>query len=104
MVSSKSDEIVIDGRDLLSSIRIGVKMPRMFGVRMTIATWLFNLAGFVGGLNVVVDADSEEYDADDESTWVRHSEPTSRGGDIVLVRYPEGYRLRHHGETVWSEP
>ncbi len=104
MVSSKSDEIAIDGRDLLSSIRINVKMPRMLGVRMTIATWLFNLAGFVSGTNVVIDVNGEEYDADDESTWVRHSERTSTGGDIVLVRYPEGYRLRHHGETVWREP
>jgi len=60
MVSSKSDEIIIDGRDLLTSIRIGVKMPRMFGLRMTIATWLFKLAGFVSSLNVVVEADDDE--------------------------------------------
>uniref|UniRef100_A0A1A7GCZ4 Putative membrane protein n=1 Tax=biofilter metagenome TaxID=1070537 RepID=A0A1A7GCZ4_9ZZZZ len=60
MVSGKSDEIIIDGRDLLTSIRIGVKMPRMFGLRMTIATWLFKLAGLVSGLNVFVEADDDE--------------------------------------------
>lgn len=60
MVSSKSDEIVIDGRDLLSSIRIGVKMPRMFGLRMTVAMWLFNLAGRVSGMSVIVEVDGDE--------------------------------------------
>ncbi len=60
MASTKTDEIIIDGRDLISSINIGVKMPRMFGLRMTIATWLFTLAGLVGGLNVVVEVDDDE--------------------------------------------
>ncbi len=60
MASTKSDEIIIDGRDLIRSINIGVKMPRMFGLRMTAATWLFTLAGLVGGLNVVVEVDGDE--------------------------------------------
>lgn len=60
MVSSKSDEIVIDGRDLLTRIRIGVKMPRMFGLRMTLATWLFNLAGRVSGMSVIVEVDDDD--------------------------------------------
>ncbi|MCZ4500969.1 MAG: hypothetical protein JWQ74_3524 [Marmoricola sp.] len=37
-------------------------------------------------------------------TWLRFSEETPEGGQIVLVRYPEGYRLRYHGETVWTQP
>jgi uncharacterized membrane protein len=60
MASTKSDEIIIDGNDLISSIKIGVKMPRMFGLRMTVATWLFTLAGLVGGMNVVVEVDDDE--------------------------------------------
>ena len=40
----------------------------------------------------------------DASTWKRYSEETPEGGEIVLVRYPEGYRLRYHGETVWKQP
>lgn len=60
MASNKTDEIILDGRDLISSINIGVKMPRMFGLRMTIATWLFILAGLVGGMNVVVEVDDDK--------------------------------------------
>ncbi|PRD42165.1 hypothetical protein C5748_17010 [Phyllobacterium phragmitis] len=52
------DEIIIDGAELLSSIRIGVRMPRMFGLRMTLATWIFKLAGWVSGANVAVQIDS----------------------------------------------
>lgn len=52
-------EIIIDGRDLLSSLTIGIKMPPMFGPRMTVATWLFTLAGWVSGTNVVVEVDDE---------------------------------------------
>ncbi|MGO1160555.1 hypothetical protein ACTOV4_01195 [Brucella sp. C7-11G] len=59
MASTKSDEIIIDGNDLISSINIGVKMPRMFGLRMTVAMWLFKLAGQVSGMNVVVEVDDE---------------------------------------------
>ncbi|UGQ22192.1 hypothetical protein [Brucella anthropi] len=60
MASSKKNEIILDGRDLISSINIGVKMPHMFGLRMTVATWLFTLAGLVGGLNVDVGVNDVE--------------------------------------------
>lgn len=60
MASTKSDEILIDGNDLISSINIGVKMPRMFGLRMTVAMRLFKLAGQVSGMNVVVEVDDDE--------------------------------------------
>ncbi|KAA9369552.1 hypothetical protein [Ochrobactrum quorumnocens] len=60
MASRKTDEIVLDCRELISSINIGVKMPRMFGLRMAVATWLFKLAGLVSGVNVVVEADDDE--------------------------------------------
>lgn len=96
-------EITIDGRDLMQSIKVGVRMPRAFGFRMWVATQLFRMAGVASGMSVSVEVDSDDYDPDDASTWVRHSEPTPQGGEIVLVRYPEGYRLRHHGETVWRD-
>lgn len=60
MASSKKNEIILDGRDLISSINIGVKMPRMFGLRMTVATWMFSLAGLVSGMNVVIEVDGDE--------------------------------------------
>lgn len=60
MSSSEKNEIIVDGRELISSINIGVKMPRMFGLRMTVATWLFTLAGLIGGMNVVVEVDDNE--------------------------------------------
>jgi len=56
-------EIAIDGNELLGSIRIGVRMPRAFGLRMWIATCFFRLAGWASGMNVVVevgDADATD--------------------------------------------
>lgn len=52
-------EIIVDGGDLLRRVRIGVRMPRMFGPRMTVATWLFTLAGWISGTNVVVEVGDE---------------------------------------------
>jgi len=37
-------------------------MPRLFGPRMTVAMWLFQFAGLVSGLNVVVEVDDESAD------------------------------------------
>ncbi|WIC84694.1 hypothetical protein [Agrobacterium tumefaciens] len=59
MMARDCDEIIVDGSDLLRRLRIGVKMPRMFGPRMTVATWLFRLAGLVSGTNVVVEVDDD---------------------------------------------
>lgn len=52
-------EIVIDGKDLMASIRIGVRLPCAFGFRMWIATRLFELAGWVSGMNVVIEVEDE---------------------------------------------
>ncbi|EXL08621.1 hypothetical protein [Aquamicrobium defluvii] len=52
-------EIVFDGRELMSSVRIGIRMPRMFGLRMWVATRLFELAGWVSGTNMVVEIENE---------------------------------------------
>ncbi len=60
------NEIVIDGRDLLSSIRLGVRMPRAFGLRMWIATRLFELAGLISGATVVVEVDDDDAEQADE--------------------------------------
>ena len=54
-MAKDAGEITIDGGELIRSIHIGIRMPRMFGLRMTVATWLFNLAGLVSGTNVVVE-------------------------------------------------
>jgi hypothetical protein len=48
-------------------------------------------------------AENKAYNAEVASTWMRFSEKTDDDGEIVLVRYPEGYRLRYHGEVVWTQ-
>lgn len=62
------DEIILDGRELMSSIRIGVRLPRAFGLRMTIATYLFELAGWVSGTTVEIEIDDDELDAEPDLT------------------------------------
>lgn len=59
-MTRSAGEIIIDGRELMESIRIGVRMPRLFGARIWIATRLFELAGLVTGWNVVVEIEGDE--------------------------------------------
>lgn len=94
------NEITIDGRELLASVRIGVRMPRALGLRVWAATKLIELAALVSGFNVAAEVPNK-FDPDDAATWMRYSETTPEGGKVVLVRYPEGFRLRYDGETVW---
>lgn len=62
-MAKDAGEITIDGSELIRSIRIGIRVPRMLGLRMTVATWLFNLAGLVSGTNVVVEVDEDAPEA-----------------------------------------
>jgi hypothetical protein len=55
------DEIILNGREFLQSIRLRVRMPRMLGLRMWMATRLFQLAGFVSGTTVVIEIDDDEW-------------------------------------------
>lgn len=52
-------EITIDGRELMSAITMKVRMPRLFWFRMYAATRLFALAGWITGMNVVVEVEDE---------------------------------------------
>ena len=61
-MAKNAGEIVINGDELLHSLRIGIRMPRLFAPRMTVATWLFRLAGWVSGTNVVVEVDEDATD------------------------------------------
>jgi hypothetical protein len=56
-MAKDAGEIIVDGSELLHSLRIGIRMPRLFAPRMTVATWLFQLAGLVSGTNVVIEVD-----------------------------------------------
>ncbi|KQS84136.1 hypothetical protein [Rhizobium sp. Leaf386] len=47
--------------------------------------------------------ETKAFDPEVPDTYTRYSEETPDGGKIVLVRYPEGYRLRLNGEVVWRE-
>ena len=48
-------KIEIAASDLMAELRISVRLPRLFSLRMTIAASLFRLAGWVSGTNVVVE-------------------------------------------------
>jgi hypothetical protein len=54
------NEIVVDGRELMSTVTLSVRMPRLFGLRMWLATKLFELAATVTGFNVVIEVDDED--------------------------------------------
>ncbi len=88
--------IAIDGRELLSSIRIAVRMPRMLGPRMWLATKLFALAGLACGMNVAVDLDGEDVD-DDPADIIRKAGHLQRlevkPGDRYVITCPG--RLNH---------
>lgn len=61
-MARNAGEITIDGRELMSMIRITFHLPRAFGLRMTVARWLFRLGGWVSGATVVIDVDDDESD------------------------------------------
>jgi hypothetical protein len=58
-MTRSAGEITVDGTELLSSIRIGIRMPRLFGLRLWVATKLFSLAGIISGTNVVIEVDDD---------------------------------------------
>ncbi len=53
------NEIIIDGKELLSSVTIGIRMPRLFALRMWVATRLFQLGAWMSGMNVVIDIEGD---------------------------------------------
>lgn len=52
-------EIIIDGNELMHRVTLGFRMPRAFGFRIWLATKLFDLGGWISGLNIVVEFDDE---------------------------------------------
>ena len=52
-------EIVVDGREMLRTVRLKVRMPRAFGLRVWLGTWLFELADLVIGMAVMIEVDDE---------------------------------------------
>lgn len=90
----------IDMTEAMQEIKFTVRLPPATGLRLRIAAWLIGLAGKIAPVGIeTVDPWSEA----DASSWERVNEATENDGRIVLVRHPEGYRLRYHGETVWAE-
>lgn len=90
----------IDMTEAMQKMTFIVRFPPATGIRLWIAGRLIRLARMFSPVGIeTVDPWSEL----DVSSWERVSEVTEDDGRIVLVRHPEGYRLRYHGETVWSE-
>lgn len=84
----------------LKTVTVTLRLPRLFGVRMRICAWLVGLAGKIAPITMDV---VMPYDESDPATYERANEESTQGGRVVLVRYPEGYRLRCDGLTVWAE-
>lgn len=59
-MARSAGEITVDGSDLLRSVRITVRWPRAFGLRMWVATQLFKLGGRISGTNVMVEIEGDE--------------------------------------------
>jgi len=90
----------IDMTEALQTMTFTVRFPPAMGFRLRLSAWLVRLAGKISPVGIET---VEPWSADDALSWQRVIEATAEGGTIVLVRYPEGYRLRYHGETVWAE-
>jgi len=90
----------IDMTEAMQKMTFTVRFPPATGFRLWVAGRLIRLARMFSPVGIeTVDPWSEV----DASSWERVNEATHADGRIVLVRHPEGYRLRYHGETVWSE-
>jgi hypothetical protein len=61
-MARSAGEITIDDRELMSAITMNIRMPRLFWFRMYAATRLFALAGWITGMNVVVEVDDQNDD------------------------------------------
>ena len=59
-MARSAGEVTIDGRELLSSVRITVRWPRALGLRMWIATRLFLLGGWMSGTSVMIEIEGDE--------------------------------------------
>ncbi|MBN9079657.1 MAG: hypothetical protein BGN87_18405 [Rhizobiales bacterium 65-79] len=62
-MARSAGEITIDGSDILRNIRINIRWPRALGLRMWVASRLFQLGGWVSGTNVVVEIEADMTDA-----------------------------------------
>jgi hypothetical protein len=96
-------EATIDGKQVLSAIKIEIRWPRTFGFRMWLTRQFIALAGLISPVAIDADIKAEAQGEPDASTWTRYEGDTLDGGKIVLSHHPEGYILRHHGEVVWRE-
>jgi len=52
--------LTVDGRELMSSITLRVRMPRALGLRLWLACKLFHLAGWVSGTTVTVEMEDQD--------------------------------------------
>lgn len=52
-------EMTVDGRDLMQSVTIKVRMPRALGLRIWMASKLLGLSGWVSGVSMVIEMDEE---------------------------------------------
>ncbi|EPE95723.1 hypothetical protein [Rhizobium grahamii] len=61
-MAKDAGEIIVDGSELLRTLRIGVRLPKGFALRMWMATKLFELAGTISGTTVVIEVDDSNTD------------------------------------------
>jgi hypothetical protein len=54
------DQVTVDSFELVRSIKINVRMPRLFGARLWVAAQLFRFASWVSGMGTVIEIDDEK--------------------------------------------
>lgn len=66
---ARLDTITVDGREVMQSVRLELKLPRAFGVRMRLAALCARAAGWLAGtqMHVVVDGEAEEAQPDERA-------------------------------------
>lgn len=82
----------LDGSKLIEHVTLSVRMPRFLGLRFRVGALLYRLGAWVSGTTLTFRDNTVVVDTEN-----------SDGGRIVLVQYPEGFRLRNNGEVVWRE-
>jgi len=77
-----SNEMTVEGKELLSSLRIKIRWPRTFGVRMRVTAALLWLAGCISPIAI----DAKVVEADGDADFSPRKGGINRGHSKVTTR------------------
>lgn len=63
---ARMDTITVDGREVMQTIRLELRLPRAFGLRMKLAALCARAAGWLSGTQVSVVVDGRDREADED--------------------------------------